>query len=68
MARCTASCVDAGERAAALAERVTDDRRVICAFAALPTKQAEGVLGALTDKIAILAIDAATSRLLKNPP
>lgn len=62
-------CVDAGaagDRAGALAARVTDDRarRLLGAFAALPMKQAEGVLGALTDKIGIFgnpAIDAATS-------
>lgn len=55
-----------GERCAKLAQRVRGDlpRRLLGSFAALPTKQAEGVLGALKDKIGIWvnpAVDAATA-------
>lgn len=55
-----------GERCEALASRVNGDaaKRLLGSFAALPMKQAEGVLGALKDKIGLWgnpAIDAATA-------
>jgi type IV secretion system protein VirD4 len=55
-----------GERCAVLAAKVQGDmaRRLLLSFAALPMKQAEGVLSALKDKIGIWgnpAIDSATA-------